>query len=753
MHEVDQNELRELEKLCTQEQPPSSTAACPLHVDCRGICNALAEGSFDKARAVYEKAVPFPELLTKICEAPCQEACVCAREGNGVFLRKLEEAAAVYGEPKKTGNFIRKKSKTAAIIGGGICGMTAALELGKKGYPVTLYEKGEGLGGHLRAHPKVTGEILNQMEARLSEYNVRLVMNREQTSPQELQKAYDAVMIAWGKEQSKETDDYYRCEISGIFRAGDALDRERDSWVQAMAEGKHCALSMDRYMQGVSVEAGREKEGVFETTLCVDRPVGAWQADSKQPDEEKLVKMHGDELLSKEEAREEAQRCWNCQCTRCTDACAFMRYYKSYPKKYLRTVYNNLSIAMGTHHANGMINTCNLCGQCSKVCPYGLDLGQVMQKAREVMVSKEKMPRSAFDFALEDMKFSNGDCYFASREKCRYVYFPGCQLSASAPEIVRSSYLDLKKRMDGEVGLVLGCCGIMAKWAGESGLYGEALSKLKDSFVQMGNPVIITACPTCYDTFTSEFTEQQVQGIWQVLECIGLPQTTTAFSEKRILHDACGARAHPEVRASIRRLAVTMGILVEEQVYKEEKAGCCGYGGLAQFSNPGVAADVTAQALEGKDCYLTYCINCRDRFAKAGADSVHILEVIYGSDPDGKRPWPRYSLRRKNRFRLQQELRREIWKEEVTAMEESRLYYSSELEDELEKRLILESDICQVIAQAEKEHNRIWDRESETFIAHQRVGHVTYWVYYREREDGYEILRTYSHRMQIKGET
>ena len=751
MHEVNQEELRELEKLCTQEQPPSSTAACPLHVDCRGICQALAEGSFDKARAIYEKTVPYPELLTKICESPCQGYCVCSQEGYGIFLRKLEEAAFLYGNSKGSRSFLKKKTKTAGIIGGGICGMTAALEMGKKGYAITLYEESERLGGMLKHHPQFTDQLLEQMVQRMQEYGIKLVTGCGKASPKEIRQRHDTVLITWGGQEIKSADAYYRCEDPGMFAAGDALGREESTWVQAMADGKYAAVSMDRYLQGVSVEAGREQEQLFETTLCVDRPMGTEHKERGQLEGEKLRKLEGVDCLSEAEAVEEAGRCWNCQCTRCTDACAFMRHYKSYPRKYLRTVYNNLSIAMGTRHANGMINACSLCGQCSKVCPFGLDLGKVIQEAREIMVSKEKMPQSAFDFALEDMGFSNNECYLASKESCQYVYFPGCQLSASTPEIVKVSYQDLCQRMDGAVGLILGCCGIMAKWAGELDQYEQTIRKLKESMEQMGNPVVITACPTCYDTFTREFPNKRILGIWEVLEQIGLPKQAEK-TEGRILHDACGARMHPEIRESIRGLAKAVGIRVEEQKYSGEQTGCCGYGGLTQFSNPEVGAEITGQALEGEGSFLTYCINCRDRFAKAGADSLHILEVIYESHPNGSRPWPNYSLRRKNRFRLQEEIRREIWKEEVEPMEETRLYYPPELEEQLEKRLILESDICQVIVQAEKKHNRVCDKDSGVFIAHRKVGHVTYWVYYREREDGYEILKTYAYRMQIKGE-
>ncbi len=41
-------------------------------------------------------------------------------------------------------------TKSALVIGGGLAGMTAALDLAAQGFPVTLVEKEEALGGHLR---------------------------------------------------------------------------------------------------------------------------------------------------------------------------------------------------------------------------------------------------------------------------------------------------------------------------------------------------------------------------------------------------------------------------------------------------------------------------------------------------------------------------------------------------------------------------------------------------------------------------
>ena len=41
-------------------------------------------------------------------------------------------------------------------------------------------------------------------------------------------------------------------------------------------------------------------------------------------------------------------------------------------------------------------------------------------------------------------------------ETCRYVFFPGCQAGAIAPDVVMQAYEDLSNRVDGGVALMLG---------------------------------------------------------------------------------------------------------------------------------------------------------------------------------------------------------------------------------------------------------------------------------------------------------
>lgn len=748
--EVNQQKLHELEQLCVQEQPPAAMAVCPLHVNCRDICGHISEGDFNQARAVYEKSVPFPEILSRVCEQPCRDACIRKNCGDALLMQRLERSAVEWGSVKQRRLFLSKKKERTAVIGGGITGLTAAVELGKKGYPVTIFEKEAWLWGSLRKDGRADEAILENEGKKLVQYGVSIELEHEIADPGPLLEQFDAVVIAWGLKKDplavKET--IFQVEGSTMFAGGDAIRENFGTYASAMAQGKSLAISVDRFLKKVSMDAGREREGVFETTLHV-----RWDKEKRK--ESSAAK---DGVLSQEEAVLEAQRCLDCKCTECTDACAFMRHYKSYPKKYLREIYNNLSIAMGTRHANKMINSCALCGQCAAVCPHGLNLGETIQEARRIMVEKKKMPQSAFEFAINDMNYSNSETAFLSRcqpgkGKSDFAFFPGCQLAASSPRTVRLAYLDLMKRMGKSVGLILGCCGVTADWAGEQELFEKTKKQLEESWKDQGCPVLIMACPTCYDVFCREMPDISCIGIWDVLLEKGLPQEYHKTMEQAVIHDSCGARSHPKVRKAVRTLAKNMGYQLEEEKYKQEQSLCCGFGGLAPVSNPQVADEMTDQWMrEDEGLRLTYCVNCRDRLVKRKGTAVHILELLYDPQEALERKAPGYSLRRDNRFELKRQLLEELWNEKAPKEDKMKLVYSQETENELEERKILESDIRQVLEWSENGH-RIRDGKSGCMIGHRQVGNVTFWVYYRVREDGvYEVERAYSHRMAISGE-
>ncbi|HNO85152.1 MAG TPA: hypothetical protein PKM54_11025, partial [Anaerolineales bacterium] len=117
---MDQKQLREQENRCIQEQAPACTATCPAHVDARGMAAEIAKGNFAAALKLYRKAVPFPGIISRICDQPCKTACLRKDFGGAIEMAALERAALEFGaladEPVKR---LPKKSKTVAVIGGG----------------------------------------------------------------------------------------------------------------------------------------------------------------------------------------------------------------------------------------------------------------------------------------------------------------------------------------------------------------------------------------------------------------------------------------------------------------------------------------------------------------------------------------------------------------------------------------------------------------------------------------------------------
>lgn len=745
----DQKTLREIENQCTQDQPANCATTCPVHVDGRALCDAIKEEDFSKALQVFQPSATFGRIVSSVCEAPCEAGCKLSELNSGINIRRLEQASVMYGQyNQKKRFFISKKNKKTAVIGEDLFCLSAAYELAKKGYDVDVFSEyitlGEGLDETLKG--RVSREdILADMDI-FKDMPVVFHFNHAPTKEnvEEILTTHEAVVLETKIFASLFADG--KIDAQTLQTSVDKIFTRKETSlpiIGAIADGKKAATTVDRTLQGVSVLEGRKNEGSYETTLYTS-------LDGVAPD--KPVVPKGKEY-TQEEAFEEAQRCIHCECLECVKGCAYLKHYKSYPKKYVREIYNNLSIAAGHHTANTMINSCALCGQCKNICPFGLDMSMVCHLARQTMVETAKMPPSAHEFALLDMEHANGEEYFLAKhqsgtDKSSYLFFPGCQFGAIAPQTLQAIYADLSGRLKGGVGLMLGCCGIMANWAGEEAMFDLTLQKLKEQWEELRKPMIVTACTMCNRVF-EEFTEMKTVTIWQVLKEIGLPPGVTATSlEKAAIFDACGARDDEESRKIVRDIARQLGYEVHDLKYNHETSPCCGYGGLAAFANRQVAREMTDFAAGLDEApYLTYCINCRDRVGREKSAN-HVLELIYGKDDTDS---PSLSQRRYNRAKVKKQLLEEVWKESVMEKQnEIQITLHEGVEALLDERMILEEDIIKVIEQAEKTKCAILDRKTNHLIASRRVGNVTFWVEYEKENEQYRIYRAYSHRMMVE---
>jgi Fe-S oxidoreductase len=751
MLELGQKELREWEAKCTQEEPPFCMAACPVHVDGRAISSLVSQGKYDDAREIYEHSVVFPNILCRICDRPCEQSCLRKESGGAIRLRALERIVMERGAPKKRRGFLPRCKNDVAVLGCGLCALSATVELARKGIRVSLFTCGNKLGGELLeyAEDALPEEAILKDLASLEEYPVTLV---EEARPEisVLTDKYDAVFIDY-RPAAREMNGFPGLDAVNQVTLQTAAEKifvgteDGTRPVYALLEGKKAAVSIYRYLQQSALEVGREKEGAFSSALFTETggitPAAPF--------------IENDGQCSEDGAKLEAGRCLACQCMECVKSCAYLAYYKTFPRKHIRAVYNNLSIVMGNHAGNSMINACSLCGQCAAICPSGFDVGSICRMARETMVDTQKMPQSTFDFALKDMAYSNGpDCALAcnepGQEQSAYLFFPGCQLSASDPEVVEKAYSDLKARLSGGVGLYLSCCGAIADWAGQRMLFEETIKNIHDTCENMGKPIIVAACPTCYAVFTAHLPDMKILTIWDVFLETGLPSGVRMVREEYAVHDACTIRENTGFLQAVRNIAKKIGCTIHEVQDTKTRAPCCGWGGLASLTDRNAtAARLGKRSGETALPYLTYCVNCRDGLASKQKPTVHLLDLVYGVERELRAP--NWSEKRYNRRKLRSDMLKRHFGEPAMEKENPiNLIIDNEVQGILDERMILHDDIKEVIGHAEKTGLVVKDTGTGSFVASLRLANVTYWVRYQASPDGYVIRNAYSHRMDME---
>ena len=744
VNKISKEEMESMVTRCVYEEAPFCSAACPLKLDVRAMLKAAAAGDFKKALLLYEKAAPFPLIVSAGCEAPCEKKCRLSERGDGIAVREIEAAVSRCGKQSRLGSIFRtKKKKTAAILGSGLFPLFLAGELEKKAYPVTVFCEQENPEEFLRCAAGFLDDEAFRLElGRLKGKDIQFSFGCRIDAAflEEKRRSFDMVCVSESildalLPGSTVIPELMYCEEEKLIAC-------RGEGVMAAAVGaKKAALTADRLAQNLDPRSMRGTEDPFESRLYTDL------------DEAKAltrVRSSGDRY-TEAEAAEEARRCIQCHCEECMKSCAYLEHYKKYPGLLAREIYNNTQIIMGDHQLNKPMNACTLCGQCTAVCPNGFDMARVCASARRNMVSTDKMPLAPHEFALMDMLFSNGDAFLSrlqpGKEQCRFVFFPGCQAAAVAPATVRAAYLDLCARLSGGVALMLGCCGAICDWAGRYEMQDSTRAFLLSELSKLGDPVIIAGCPTCRKEL-SELTGREVKGIWEILDEIGLPDGAKGMDRPAALHDACGARGDARTQETVRRLAEKLGVTLTETPYSGDRAPCCGYGGLTAYANPEVADEITQKALSRSDApYVSYCMACRDRFARQGRESRHLLELVYGTDAGSP---PDISEKRWNRLSLKNELLQELWLEEPKEMKlDYELNYTDEARKLMDGRMILTDDVIAVL-DAFRENGEAIEDEDGLLVARHRVGNATFWVKFSMAGDnGYLVHRAWSHRMNV----
>lgn len=753
VYRMDIKKIESFAKDCLNGSHAPCVCACPFYLDIKGLNDRIAKGDFKGAYKLYSTQTVFPGIVSRICNEPCHNACFRSQKDDGISQKLLEQAIVKYIETITPVKYsFTNKEKSVAVIGAGVSGMSCALKLATKKYKVTIYEQSDKIGGKLKQllpESVYMEEINNQFQ--FTDYILKL--NTTIASLAGL--AFDAVYVATGSMENdfglKEGYDHHSfgTKQQGVFIGGEIVGATP---VEAIAQGAIAAQSIEKYLKVGLMD------GMPETFLrsCCEL------TESQIPFSEKAYAVAPDgEGYTKEEAREEAKRCLQCDCTTCMDTCEFMNSMHASPQKIVSDTVSTLFPAKNFISRTGrrVLTSCSLCSHCKSVCSKGIDMGKLLQEARFYLYENNAIPQTWNDFFLKDMEFSNSEAYLLckapGRVKTEYLFFPGCQLGGSNPEYVRKAYRYLLNHIPG-TGVILGCCGVPAEWAGQKEKRDTILTDFKCKLEAMSNPVVITACPTCKKTLNRYLPEVETHSLYQIINEKGLPEEAWTSVHDVCIFDPCGSRGDGAEQSSIRMLVEKQGITVTEMSQHGDKALCCGNGGHIYGVNPSLAREIANRRIKESDLpYIVYCANCRDIFAFNKKQCAHILDILFGLDGWNREP-PSLLKRKTNRILLRKSLLSEFWDEEPIMPNDHCDGIAIVIPEEIERRmtadLISEEDICRTVAHCLKTGSWIYDPKTGNNIGHCRIGLLTFWAVWRKEQDQFLIVNAYCHRLAIKSE-
>ena len=236
-HEVERmlggDELKEQTSRCMNCGLPFCHAyGCPLGNLVPDQNRAVAQGNWRLAYELLASHSDFPEFTSRICPALCEASCVHGLDEEAVTIRQSEkriietayEEGWVVPRPPK-----RENGKSAAVIGAGPAGLSAAVTLRRRGWAVTVYERRANIGGLLRyGIPcfKLDKALIDRRRKVLEAEGIRFVTDCEvgkDVSAQWLQKEHGAVVVAIGTPAARDLKIPGR-ELKGIHLALDFLE-------------------------------------------------------------------------------------------------------------------------------------------------------------------------------------------------------------------------------------------------------------------------------------------------------------------------------------------------------------------------------------------------------------------------------------------------------------------------------------------------------------------------------------------------
>lgn len=195
---------------CLQCREPHCIEGCPVEVAIPEFIEAVRAGDMVRAVEILKARNNLPAICGRVCpqEVQCESRCVLGKKGEPVAIGRLERFAGDFELANKTFAVARGPStgKKVAVVGSGPAGLTCAVDLGRMGHEVTIFESLHTPGGvlvygipgfRLPKEKVIRAEIEMAAQALGIDILTNYVIGRTLTI-EELQAEHDAIFLGTG---------------------------------------------------------------------------------------------------------------------------------------------------------------------------------------------------------------------------------------------------------------------------------------------------------------------------------------------------------------------------------------------------------------------------------------------------------------------------------------------------------------------------------------------------------------------------
>ncbi len=184
-------------------------SACPVQIDIPAFIACVASEDMEGAYKVLSASSALPAVCGRVCpqENQCEGKCVRGVKGESVAIGRLERFVADWHREhsSETPVMPEQNGHKVAVIGAGPSGLTAAGDLAKLGYKVTVFEALHVAGGVLvygipefRLPKAIVRKEIDGLKAMGVEIMTNMVIGKVLTIDELFEMGYEAVYIASG---------------------------------------------------------------------------------------------------------------------------------------------------------------------------------------------------------------------------------------------------------------------------------------------------------------------------------------------------------------------------------------------------------------------------------------------------------------------------------------------------------------------------------------------------------------------------